>query len=170
VSRRDRRYHLNVPISYNELLQLASRAAERTGVRIERIDNLHIHISEANMESSNNGRITIGDITGSSVGLILNARDVRSFSSSVTASTELSDGIKQELIAAREALETLSLDQQEKSDAIEHLGKLASELSKPAEQRQSGRIRRYLSGIREIAPPVASVLSIAASLTKLTQP
>jgi hypothetical protein len=67
---------------------------------------------------------------------------------------------------ARQKLETIDLSPSAKADVVDDLDKMVEELKKGT-QPDEGRLRRLLHNIKEVAPPVAAALSIAASLQKL---
>jgi hypothetical protein len=79
--------------------------------------------------------------------------------------SKLSEDEKTALIQARQTLEALHLTETDKADVSSDLDKVTQELqqAKPDE----GRLRRLLRNVQEIAPPVSSALSIAASIHKL---
>ena len=76
--------------------------------------------------------------------------------------------MKTQLKEARKILDALQLDQQDQRDACEHLAKLTQELEKPPTEQNQSRIKRYFDGFRAVAPAAAAVLSIAASIVKLS--
>jgi hypothetical protein len=165
------RFETNLTVP--QLLELLPQLAAKTGLKIEHISNptIHIHIGEAAMDikknSETSSNITVGDITGATVGSIGKARDISVFTNHVDASS-LSDDLKSELKEARRRLGEVSIPQEDKDDVAESLAKLAVELEKPEQQREESRLRRYFLRVREIAPVVASALSITASTLKMT--
>jgi hypothetical protein len=160
---------LKTSLTTQELFQLLTQVAGKTGVHIDRIENLHLHLSEVSMDGNNKsqGNVTVGNISGSTVGSLGAARDIKIFANNVDSS-DLSEELKRELKEARKILEGLALAQQDKDDVADDLAKLTAELGQPEAQRQPSRIQRYWERIRSIAPSVASALSIAASIAKLT--
>jgi hypothetical protein len=162
-------FPLKTSLTPEELLELLERVARKTGVNIEHIEHLHIHIGEASMDSTKKteGNITVGDITGSTVGSVGNARDINVFTAHVDSSTTMSAELKNELKAARAELEKSSLSKDDKGDVASNLDKLTEELNKPEAEREPGRVKRFLDRVKEVAPPVAALLSIAANIAKL---
>lgn len=108
-----------------------------------------------------------GDAIGAAIGshVRLNARDITAYKQLVDQSLTLDEDLKRALKEAREALESEDLSQADKGDAADDLGKLTDELQKP--EKDVGRVRRLWNSIKDIAPPVASILSSAASLAKM---
>lgn len=108
-----------------------------------------------------------GDAIGAAVGshASLKARDITTYKQVVDQSLTLDEELKQVLKAAREALEKAKLPDATKNDATDDLGKLTDELQKP--DKDVGRVQRLWNRIKDIAPPVADILSSAASLAKM---
>jgi hypothetical protein len=79
------------------------------------------------------------------------------------ATTE--EDIKQKLKEARAAIERENISDDDKSDVVDDLNKLTAELAKP--EKNTARVQRFLSHIKEVAPTAASILASAASLAKL---
>jgi hypothetical protein len=103
-----------------------------------------------------------GDVIGAAVGA---GATVRARTIYVDQSSGLADDLKRVLKDARDRLEGLDLSEADKKDATEDLGKLAAELEKS--EKNPGLVQRYWNRIKEVAPPVASILSAAASIAKL---
>lgn len=103
-----------------------------------------------------------GDINDSSV--VIGSQGVTVFFNRVDSS-RLPDDVKCALKDARNALEATGLSPGLKEDVAGDLDKVASELQKA--QPDEGRVKHLLRSIKEVAAPVASALSIAASLAKL---
>lgn len=160
-------------ISMEQLLALLPQIAARTGLQIDRVINptIHIHIGEAAMDvtkkTGGSTSVTVGNVTDSTVGAIGTAKDIFVFSNHIDASG-LSEELKRELKHARYRLDTLALEQEDKDDVADDLARLTEELQKPEAERQEGRLKRYFLRIREIAPVIASGLSITASMLKIT--
>lgn len=108
-----------------------------------------------------------GDAIGAAVGshASLRAHDITTYKQVVDQSLTLDEDVKRALKEAREALEKADLSEADKGDATDDLGKLTDELQKP--EKDVGRVRRLWNHIKDIAPPVASILSSAASLAKM---
>ena len=79
--------------------------------------------------------------------------------------TTVPDDAKQKLKQAREAIEQGSFSEGDKRDLVENLVKLTEELNKP--KQEAGLIKRFWNRIKEVAPPVASILGAAVSIQKL---
>ena len=107
---------------------------------------------------------SVGNINDSTVGSIGAAQDVNVFVNRVDASA-LPEDIKAALTQARHELEALSLNERSKEDVSQYLDKVVDELHQP--KPDGGRLKHLLAAIKDVAAPVASALSIAASLTKL---
>jgi hypothetical protein len=107
---------------------------------------------------------SVGDISGSTIGSIGSARDVTVFAQNVEGAS-LPDDVKHALIEASKAIENLNLSAGLKEDIAGDLTKVANEIQKA--QPDEGRLRHLLRNIKDVAAPVASALSIAASLAKL---
>jgi hypothetical protein len=105
-----------------------------------------------------------GDVTNSAVGSSarLKARDIVAN----IHKTGLDDDTKQIFAQAAQLLANLELEEGDRSDASDDLGKLASELDKPT--RDEGRIQKIWARIQSVAPTVASILASAVSIGKLT--
>lgn len=108
-----------------------------------------------------------GDAIGSAVGAgaRVRARDITVYKQAVDQSSGLDDDLKRALKDARDALEGLNLGDTDKEDATEDLGKLTAELEKS--EKDHRLVQRYWNRIKEIAPPVAAILSSAVSIAKL---
>jgi len=108
--------------------------------------------------------MSVTNINDSTVGALGNARDVNVFITRAEPS-ELAADLKGALTEARRELDALKMNERSKADVLDNLDKVVDELQQ-AKPDQS-RLRHLLSAIKEVAPPVASVLSVAASLMKL---
>jgi hypothetical protein len=108
-----------------------------------------------------------GDAIGAAVGdgAKVRARDINVYKQVVDQSSAIEDDLKEVLKNARDALEQMQLSEADKADAADDLGKLTTELQK--DEKDLGLVQRYWNRIKEIAPPVASILSAAASVAKL---
>ena len=108
-----------------------------------------------------------GNVSGSAIGTGASAvvGDITAFQSMVDNSTRLTPDLKTKLKEAREVVEKSSLGESDKKDVLDDLGKLTDELEKPAPE--PGRVARFFSRIKEIAPTVASVLSSTAAIAKV---
>jgi uncharacterized protein YjbI with pentapeptide repeats len=107
-----------------------------------------------------------GDAIGSAFGSgTVNARDITVYKNAIDSSTGLDSDVKTKFKEAREAIENADLSDDDKADMVEQLNKLTAELEKP--EQDDGRVQRFWSRIKEIAPTVASILSSAASLGKI---
>ena len=95
------------------------------------------------------------------------ARDITIFRGRVESSPNIEADLKQILLEAREKIERASLSDPDKEDATENLTKLTVELDKPV--RDSGLIKRYWNRVKDVAPPVAALLSSAASIAKIIE-
>ena len=93
------------------------------------------------------------------------AHDINVYKQAVDQSSSIEDDVKQVLKNARDALEHIKLSEADKEDATDDLGKLTAELEK--DDKDIGRVQRYWNRIKEIAPPVAAILSAATSIAKL---
>jgi hypothetical protein len=108
-----------------------------------------------------------GDAIGSALGrgARVDAGDITVFKQTLDQSTQLDAELKETLLKAREAIENAGLSEDDKADATEDLGKLATELSKP--EKNPTLVQRYWNRVKEVAPTVAAILSGAASIAKL---
>jgi len=111
----------------------------------------------------NIGGDAISAVVGSHASL--KAHDITAYKQVVDRSLSLDEDLKRALKEAREALEREDLSEADKGDATDDLGKLTDELQKP--EKDVSRVRRLWNHIKDIAPPVASILSSAASLAKM---
>ncbi len=119
------------------------------------------YIREANLVGNKN--VVHGDNFGGAVGQgnTVTATNFTVYKTSVEES-KLDPELKDSLIKAREALETLTLGPPDKEDVAESLVKLKVELEQP--QKDEGRIKRYIKRIAEIAPSIVTILGSAQSL------
>ena len=110
-----------------------------------------------------------GDVTASALGShsSVSARDVSLFKQRVDASPALDGDVKQALKQAREELARADLAADDAGDATDDLEKLAVELQKP--DADPSRVQRFWGRIKDIAPPVAAILSGAAAIAKLLE-
>jgi hypothetical protein len=108
-----------------------------------------------------------GDAIGSALGrgARVKAGDITVYKQAVDQSSGLDDELKAVLKQSREAIDAAGLSEPDKADAIDDLGKLTSELEKP--ERDPGLVRRYWNRIKDVAPPIAALLSGAVSIAKL---
>jgi hypothetical protein len=126
--------------------------------------HVNIQLGETHMgDKINIGGDAIGAVVGSHASL--KAHDISAYKQVVDQSLVLDDDLKRALKNAREALEREGLPDADKRDAADDLGKLTDELQKP--EKDVSRVRRLWNHIKDIAPPVASILSSAASLAKM---
>jgi hypothetical protein len=95
----------------------------------------------------------------------VNARDITMYKNAVDRSSRLDNNIKQILKNARDAIEHAVLSDEDKADVLDDLNKLTAELEKP--EKDPGRVHRYWNRIKEVAPPVAAILTTATILSKL---
>jgi hypothetical protein len=165
-------YGLFKGLTNEEAFELLQQTATKTGVVIN-IVNInkveHIHVSEASMDHNKKteSNITVGNITGSAIGAIGTARDINVFAALVDSSSTMNQELKNELKIARAELEKASLPPEDKGDVAQNLDNLTDELNKPEAERNPSRVRRFLERIKDVAPPIASILSIAASIARL---
>ena len=80
-------------------------------------------------------------------------------------SSSLNAAEKEALRKANEELDRLPLSSRSKDDVRDYLAKIVQEIQQ--QQPDESRLRHLLKSIKDIAAPVASALSIAASLAKL---
>jgi hypothetical protein len=108
-----------------------------------------------------------GNVTGSALGTGASAvvGDITAFQSMVDNSTRPTADLKAKLKEAREEVEKSQLEDGDKKDVLDDLGKLTDEMEKPTPE--PGRVARFFSRIKEIAPTVASVLSSTATIAKV---
>jgi transcriptional regulator with XRE-family HTH domain len=108
-----------------------------------------------------------GDLVAGAVGQGARARvrDVAVFKQDIDQSSRLDPDLKEKLKAARDELERVQLSDDDRLDVVENLEKLRGELAKP--EKDGSRVTRFFKRIEEAAPTVASILSSAASLTKI---
>ena len=123
-----------------------------------------VYMPGAAMAEQKNNKVKTGDISGSTIGSIGSARDVTVYQNQVENSGLGADE-KKALIEARKQLEAMNLNPKTKTDVADDLDKVTRELQES--QPDEGRLRRLLRNIKEVAAPVASALSIAASIYKL---
>jgi hypothetical protein len=126
---------------------------------------INIHIGFAVKEqNTSNASNSVGDVNNSTIGSVGSAHDVSVFVQNLTV-TSLPDDVKRALTEAYRLVENLNLSHGLKGDVLADLTKVADELQK--KQPDEGRLRHLLRNIKDIASPVASALSILASLEKL---
>jgi len=161
---------LNTTFALNEFLELITQFSRKTGMHIDRIEHFHLYISEANMDNAKktDSSTVIGNtISGSTIGSVGMAKDVNVFVALVDSFALMSDELKAQLKDARGELELTRLSQEDKEDVSANLHRLAQELDKPRDQIEPARVKRFLERVKEVASPVAALLSIAASIAKL---
>src|SRR5216684_5216573 len=131
--------------------------------------SFYFQMPGANMkeQSATHSTKTVGNVSDSTVGAIGAGGDINVFINSVESS-HLPEDAKAALKNARQVLETLALNPRSKKDVSEYLEKMADEGQQP--EPDPRRLKHLLSGIKDMAAPVASALSIAASLAKLLGP
>src|SRR5258708_10875153 len=131
--------------------------------------SFYLQMPGANMkeQSATHSTTSVGNVSDSTVGAIGAARDVNVFIGNVESS-HLPDDAKHALKDARHLLETLALSPRSKKDVSDYLEKVVDEAQQP--EPDPGRLKHLLAGIKDIAAPVASALSIASSLAKLFGP
>ncbi len=105
-----------------------------------------------------------GDVIGAAIGpgATVTARDIVLFSDAVRS---LDPPLKDTLIRAREVVEKQNLSPPDKRDLLDELQKLVDALREA--EPEATRLRRYWGRIKDIAPPVAQVLSACRSLKEL---
>ncbi len=108
-----------------------------------------------------------GNVTGSALGTGASAvvGDITAYQSMVDNSTRLTQELKAKLKEAREAVERSLLGDGDKKDVLDDLGKLTEEMEKPTPE--PGRVVRFFTRIKEIAPSVATILSSTATIAKV---
>ena len=124
-------------------------------------------VSEATGEKTMGDKIRIeGPVQNSAVGSSakFKARDVNAYIGEVDRSS-IDEEIKVVLKQARQAVEAADLPPGDKEDLEDDLGKLSAEMEKP--EKDAGRVQKIWNRIKEIAPPIAAILSASASLSKL---
>ena len=151
-------------------IRLAQDVAVRLGISMtfESGSNVSIYVGTqgAIMKEQTVAQTTTSftHINDSTVGAVGTARDVNVFITRVE-SLELDVDLKRSLSKARQELDALNMNERLKADVVEYLDKVVDELQQT--KPDQSRLRHLLSAIKEVAAPVASVLSVAASLTKL---
>jgi hypothetical protein len=153
-----------------ELINLVQEALSQIGVSMtfESGSNVtfHINLPGACMkeQSATHSVTSVGSLANSTVGAIGATRDVSLFTTKVVSS-HLPDDAQQALKNAYGVLEALSLNLRSKKDVADYLEKVTDEAQQP--QPDENRLKHLLAGIKDLASPVASALSMAASLAKL---
>jgi uncharacterized protein YjbI with pentapeptide repeats len=109
--------------------------------------------------------INTGEIHDSQIGSIGLARDVNVFNQTIDNSSNMDDELKKTLKEARQKIEELELSRDNKNDLIDDFVKFSDEIQQPEPNRS--RIKRFYGRINELAPPIASILSMAASIAAL---
>lgn len=106
-----------------------------------------------------------GNIIASGTSVTINARDISVFKEIVDRSATFDADLKEKLKEAREAVDKLNLPTADKEDVTDQLSKITSELDKP--KPDIGRVERFWSRIKDVAPTVAIILQTAETISKL---
>lgn len=104
-----------------------------------------------------------GDAIGSAVG-----RDAGVKARDIVAQVQnsgIDDDLKRKLATAAEMIDALDGSTDDRVDAADALGKLNEEMQKPSPE--PARVRRLLNHVKDIAPPVASLLTSAGGIAQL---
>jgi len=108
------------------------------------------------MNQTNIVRTNVGGAVGS--GATVNARDISLYQNYV-AQTQLPADVKDALLEARTALESVGLPEGDKNDVADDIGKITHELAQPTPE--PGRIVKLWGRIKNAAPVVAVALQSA---------
>lgn len=94
----------------------------------------------------------------------VNVRDIHVYKQAVQGLGFPQD-VQEALLRARDALDQLELSESAKGDLQDDLAKFTQELANP--EKDETRIQRLWRNIKEVAPPIASVLASAATIAKI---
>lgn len=150
------------------LAQLLPLVAYRTGVQAQVHLNPVLHLGVTGMSNdtkNQNPNVSVGDVIGSAIGAVGEGNIVNQHLENVN-NMPFAENIKAEFSNAYDALKNADLSADDKKDVAESLEKLAAEVAR-GEAKDLGRLKRFYLRIKEVAPAVATALSIVASTLKI---